>query len=371
MNGRPRVLHVMHGLGAGGAERLVLELVTRLPSRGIDAEAVTVTGGGAMERLFVEEGAKVHLFSRRGVFGWRTFADLVTLFQTEKPDIVHTHLFLADTWGRIAAWIARVPIIISTEHNVNETYRTIHRVTNRVLSIGTTAHIAVSKDVRRHLVEDDGIRPKKITVIENGIDLDAVIARGARPFCDIPKLIAVGRLNDQKDYPTLFKALALVKRPWRLSIIGTGPRERSLRQLADRLHIASRIVWLGYREDVAELLAASDLFCFPSSYEGLGLAAIEAAATGIPVVASDLPALHEVFGPDDATFVSVGDVPGFAHAIDRMLEHPSVAIMAAQRAVPHIRATFSIDRMVDRYAELYRKIFKSQLSISKRFGMNH
>lgn len=348
----------MHGLGAGGAERLVLELVTRLPARGIDAEAVTVTGSGPMERLFKEEGAKVHVFSRRGLFGWRTFADLVTLFRTEKPDIVHTHLFLADTWGRLAAWIARVPVIVSTEHNVNQTYRAIHRITNRFLSILTKQHVAISKDVRRHLMKDDGIRPNKITVIENGIDLGAVIPRGARPFCDVPKLIAVGRLNDQKEYPTLFKALALVKRPWRLSIVGTGPRERMLRQLADRLRISSRILWLGYREDVSELLAASDLFCFPSRYEGLGLAAIEAAAAGVPVVASDLPALHEVFGDDGAAFVPVGDVPGFAHAIDHVLEHPSMAIMMAQRMVPRIRATFSIDRMVDRYAKLYRSLLK-------------
>lgn len=357
---RPFVMHAAPTFGAGGAERLVYEIVSRLPAEGFDAKAVPITGGGELETLYREHGVPHTAAVRRSNFGLGTFLALRRIFRLQRPNIVHTHLFVGDTMGRLAAAAAGVPVIVSTEHNVNRSYGRMHRLTDRLLSAATPAHVAVSREVKRVMIATEHLRPAKIRTILNGIDLDLVVPRGARPFRDVPRLIAVGRMHPQKDHATLFKALALVKRPWRLRVVGTGPLEKRLRQLAERLSISSRVEWLGYRDDVPELLAESDVFCFPSRYEGLGLAAVEAAAAGVPIVASDLPPLREILDGNDVTYVPAGDVPAWSHAIADVLADPTDAVLRANRAVPKVRAKASITLMVRQYAKLYRELLNKR-----------
>ncbi len=355
---KPSIIYVMHGLELAGAEKIVTELAARLLEKDFDVMVVTVLTGGPLERVLSNNVIPYKIIPRCGVFGLGTVGALYKLFREKRPDIVHTHLFLADTWGRLSAWLARVPVIISTEHNINPSYGTAHRVINSIISRMTTVHVAVSQSVRNVLVREDSVPSKKTRVIVNGIDLKAILPRGTRPFRDVPHLISVARLFPQKDHATLLKALALIKRPWRLRIVGIGPLESELRALSERLHIAARIEWLGEREDVPELLADSDVFCFPSKYEGLGLAAIEAVAAGVPLISSNLPCLHELLHKDDVTFVPSGDVPAWTEAIRKTLDDPAAAIIRASRAVPVVTAAASIERMVDQYVKLYREMIK-------------
>ncbi len=355
---KPSIIYVMHGLELAGAERIVTELATRLLEKGFDVMVVAVLTGGPLERVLSNNVIPYRIIPRCGALGFGTIRALYKLFREKRPDIVHTHLFLADTWGRLAAWLARVPIIVSTEHNVNPSYGPIHRFINCLLSRITTVHVAVSQSVRNELVRADHVKSKKTRVIVNGIDLAAILPRGTRPFRDIPHIISVARLFPQKDHATLLKALALIKRPWRLRVVGIGPLQSELRSLAERLHIAARIEWLGERQDVPGLLADSDVFCFPSKYEGLGLAAIEAAAAGVPLISSNLPCLHELLHKDDVTFVPIGDVPAWTDAIRKALDDPSAAIIRASRAVPTVTAAASIERMTEQYVKLYREMIK-------------
>jgi glycosyltransferase involved in cell wall biosynthesis len=354
--GRPLVIHLLPAFGMGGAERLVLDLSSGLMEKGFDVEVFGILDGGVLETSFADRGIPTRVFRRRDPFGISTVRDLVRMFRLERPAIVHTHLFGADAWGRLAAFLARVPTVISTEHNVNPSYAWIHRLVNRIFARKTKAVVAVSQAVKETSIERDHVSPEKIRVITNGIDMRQVIPRGAHGFHDVPRLITVGRLYPQKDHATLFKALALVKRPWRLSIAGDGPLRAELASLAQRLNIASRITWLGIRQDVPNLLATSDLFCFPSRWEGLGNAALEAAAAGLPVLLSDIPPLREAFMSSDALFAPPGDVPAWAHAISSILDDPGKTVTRAARAAPSIQAKYSLDTMVTRYAELYRSL---------------
>jgi glycosyltransferase involved in cell wall biosynthesis len=159
----------------------------------------------------------------------------------------------------------------------------------------------------------------------------------------------------------LLEALAQVKRPWTLDIVGTGVLEADLKAQAERLGIASRIRWLGYRSDVPQLLADSDVFCFPSRWEGLGLAFLEAAASGVPIVAFDLPVFHEILEANQASFVPVGDVPAFARAVASLLQDPIPAVRQAYEASLSVHERFSLERMVQAYAELYRELLANKL----------
>lgn len=355
---RPYVMHLMPALGMGGAEKIVYELVRRLPEHGFDAKAVAIMAGGPLEEAFRAQKLPLDILFRRDRFGFSTLRDLNRLLYLQKPDVVHTHLFGADAWGRLAAFRRRVRIIVSTEHNINPSYGRIKRWVNRLFAKKTDAFVAVSEEVKRVMVKKDGIKAKKIKTIVNGIDLAGVIPRGGHSFHDIPRLITVGRLYPQKNHATLFRALAQIKKPWRLRIVSDGPLEGELRALAERLRIAPRLEWLGVRQDVPKLLAESDLFCFPSAWEGLGLAALEAVAAGVPAIVSDIPPLREALKEEDVTFVPAYDVAAWTRAIEAALDDPVAAVAQAARAMPGVRAKFSADRMVTAYAALYRRLLK-------------
>lgn len=352
---RPFVLHVVPTLNAGGAERLVYEIVSRLPASGFDAEAVALFGGGPLEPLFRANGVPLTAFERRGPFGVGTYRRLRHRIGLLRPDVVHTHLFGADVLGRVAARRAGVSVIVSTEHNVNADHGRLKRMIKSLLARITSVFIAVSDETKTYMVASEGIPKGKIRVVRNGIDMSRIPSRPPGPFHDVPRLITVGRLSPQKDQATLLKALALVKRPWRLLIVGSGDLEKPLRDLAERLSLSPRIEWLGFRDDVPALLAESDLFCFPSKWEGLGLALLEAAAAGVPVVASDLPVFREVLSDDEATYVGAADVPAWARAIERMIDDPSAAVARAASAAAEVRRRFSIERMIDGYVRIYRE----------------
>ena len=359
-------MHIVPSLSAGGAERLVFELVRLLPREGFSAFAVANLSSGPLKELFDTHDVPVRVLQHRKMFGAGSIPELMQIMKEEKPDIVHTHLFGADSWGRIAAMLSHGPKIVTTMHNVTNDYGVIRRGVHTLLSLPTSRVIAVSDIVREYLIQHDHISPSKITVVRNGIDLSRVISRPSRPFADIPTLIIVGRLMAQKGHATLFKALALVKRPWTLEVVGVGPLENDLRALAERLEIAPRIHWLGYRDDVPKLLSNADIFCFPSLWEGLGLAFLEAIAAGVPTVATSLPVLEEVMLPQKGVFVPSGDVPGFAHAIDGMLQDPVLAVQRAQAAAAEVRARFSIQRMVSEYAAVYRSLLTTSHEDSSR-----
>ncbi len=353
-----RVVHILPTLGIGGAEQMVFELARRLPDRGWDVHVIAMMGGGRFLAEFEHAHIPTTVFPKTGPFGSCGFFPTRECLRELRPAIVHTHLFGADLWGRLAAFTAGVPTVITTEHNLFPHEGWLTRATKRLLASRTDAFVAVSVAVKRHLIEAERVSKKRIRLIPNGIDCARIIPRTARAFRDVPRLLTVGRLDPQKGHATLLKALARVKRPWMLDVAGVGPLERDLKALADRLAIAPRIRWLGVRRDVPSLLSSSDLFCFPSLWEGFGLAAVEAAAAGVPIVASDLDVCREILH-DNATFAPPGDVPAFAQAIDAILRDPIPRIAIAQRAVSRITTVYSIDRMVDGYAKVYRELAHS------------
>jgi len=351
---RPLVLQILPTLASGGAERFVYELSKRLPAHGFDVQVISIIRGGPLEPLF-RAAVPLTILGVKGAFGLTAFRELYRLMRRERPDIVHTHLYgVADVWGRIAARLAGVPAIFSTEHNINLDHsQTKRRVKGWLASI-TTRFVAPAAAVKAYMSAHEFIPAERISVIPYGTDVSRVIVRPARGFHDVPRFLTVGRLVEQKAQAILLKALAMIKGPWTLEIVGTGEREAELHELADRLGIAPRIHWLGFRDDVPQRLAESDIFFFPSRWEGLGLALVEAVAAGVPCIASDLPVFHEFVSERDIAFVPVDDVPALAQAIEQMLHDPYTAIARVTAAGERIRATVSVEIAAADYAALYR-----------------
>ena len=357
MNTPLRVLHLIPTLNAGGAERVVLELCARMKDQGVDVSVISLFGSGPLHMEFESRGVDIEVIP--GHSWLRAFRIVWQRIHKEHPNVIHSHLFGADVIGRLAGFWGGVPVRISTEHNVNIDYGIMKRLVNIFLSVMTTKYISVSAEAKRFLCSREWLALSRVVVIENGIDISRVKVRGPQPFHDLPRLIAVGRLTSQKGFDVLLKALAGLRRPWMLDLIGTGPDERSLKRLAEDLRIAGRIRFLGFASDVPERLADADVFCMPSRYEGLGLAFVEAASAGLPIVASNLKVFQEIVGPKDVEFVPVNDVLALRHAIDRMLSHPAPFVAQAAKNALNVRNTFNADRMVERYIQLYRTLLSA------------
>lgn len=339
-----RTLHVIDSLGGGGAEHSLLELLPAMTARGVQP-AVAVLG----ERAESDDGALRHA----GIPVHRLPPGRVRRVAALRPlvrqhDVVHTTLFEADVAGRLAAWGTGVPVVTSL---VNTSYdrrrmadpnvtpwklaaaRAVEGWTARRL---TARFHAITQAVADAAVEALGIESDRITVVPRGRDPEQLgepspqrrAAARARLGLDpeAPVVVTVGRQEFQKGQEVLAAATARLPGVVTVFVGRPGAATAVIEAAAHE-----RCRFLGHRTDVPDVLAAADVFAFPSRYEGLGGAVLEAMALALPVVASDLPALREVVEPEvTGVLVPPDDADALAAAVERVLRLPG-AMGAAGR----------------------------------------
>jgi glycosyltransferase involved in cell wall biosynthesis len=331
-----RVLHVICDLSPGGAERLVLELCRR---RAPDLEVIvaTVQGLGALEPAYRAAGIPLVMGGRpRRHLGVRATARLAGAIRT--ADIVHTHLFAGDTWGRIAALLVGHRAVVTTEHNVNRD-ETWQRWVKRALAPVSRRIVCVSEAAARYAREIEGI--EGVEVIPNGVDVSRF---GPHPGGPGTRVLALGRRVPQKGFDVLVDALP---EGFTLRVAGEGPFHRE----------DPRVTWLGRREDVPDLLRESDILAVPSRWEGFGLVAAEGLAAGIAVVASDVDGLGEVVG-DAGLLVPPEDARALHDAILALGDDSALRATLGRRGRERATSRYAIEGTVRRYEALYREMLR-------------
>jgi glycosyltransferase involved in cell wall biosynthesis len=372
MNARPaarvRVAHVLASLKGYGAEQFVLRLLPRLPRHGIDAAAVTVYSSSFGNGTPAPDGIPVFDAARRHRYDARFFGRVVAALREWRPDIVHTHTHNGKYWGRLAALVAGVPIIVHTEHDPNFSARGVERLFDAVLERRTRRFIAFSEEHRLRLAAAERIDVEKIAVIPNGIiqfePEPGARARGrvaSEAGPDELLVTMVGRLEAQKRHDVAlrgFAALAADERDRaRLVIVGHGSLEPDLRSLSRDLGIAERVTFKGYRRDVHDLLAAADVLLMTSMAEGMPIALIEAMAAGVPIVTAPWAGAREMLDDGAAGWLSVDWRPeSIAAALRVALRDREGALAKASRAREKARALYDIETSARDHARLYRSL---------------
>jgi glycosyltransferase involved in cell wall biosynthesis len=305
------------------------------------------------------------------------------MIQSQRPELIHTTLFEADLVGRFAAVRTGIPVLSSL---VNTGYdpvrlqdpnvRRFRLGAVRVVDGWTSRNLAAHFHAITHAVKDSAIRalgidPERITVIERGRDPQRLglpgverrqHARRALGLADGDEvLISVGRQEFQKGQRFLLEAMKqlLHSRPRAVLLIAgrDGHATAELQRLHGQSGLRERVRFLGHRPDVPDVLAAGDVFVFPSLYEGLGGAVIEAMAMGLPIVASALPALREVVGDgDNAVLVEPGAPSALSSAIGNLLADPGRAADYGRRSREIFEERFTIERSAERMIQLYRDV---------------
>jgi glycosyltransferase involved in cell wall biosynthesis/uncharacterized SAM-binding protein YcdF (DUF218 family) len=375
------VLYVINGLGTGGAERSLAEMLPGLLARGVRPHIVCLypRHQGVQEDV-MRQGFPVRVL--HGPAPSRIWA-LRRLIVGVDPDLIHSTIFEANLAAGLAALGLAVPMLISLVNTpyVSERLRdpriSLLRLRAARLAdgwvcrrFGTHCH-AITEAVKRSAVHALRLPADRITVIERGRDAARLGTpsgerrRGVRRRLgvgdDEEVVISVGRQEFQKGQRDLLEAMRVLlpTRPrLRFLLAGrSGHATADLERWRRLPELRERVQFLGHREDVPDLLAASDLFVFPSLWEGLGGAVIEAMALGLPIVASDIPALREVTEPGrNSDLVPPASPPDLARAIAALLDDPQRRGAYGARSRQIFEERFTLERSVERMASLYHRL---------------
>jgi glycosyltransferase involved in cell wall biosynthesis len=349
------VIQMVWTLGRGGAERMASDLARSLPARGYRVTVVAAGGGGEMAMDFRAAGIPLIIAPEASrISRLRTVDFLREQLRQLKPDLLHTHLG-ADVWGGWARFREhlKTPWLI-TSHSFEPGLPPLQRFLRRWAYRHADQVVAVSSGVASAMRRLYGVEEGRMKTIRLGIDLKRFQARVDRGLGQPANILVIGRLVPEKNQALLLRALQQVKRPWRLTLAGEGAEHSRLQALAQSLGLLPHVTFAGSVRDVSPLLQAADLVCIPSRHEGQSLALLEAAASRVPVLASDLPAFHEAFDKRALGYVAADDPATWAKAITQLFDGYDAALERADRAQDIVHRTFSLDRMVDEYAELYR-----------------
>jgi glycosyltransferase involved in cell wall biosynthesis len=356
----------------GGAERALFTLIEALdrtawrPTLLLDE----IAGGPPLARH--AEGLRIPVRTippmALGMGGAISVPGFTRLLRRERPAVFHAHLSwpMAAKYPLFAAVLARVPAVVATVHLVPPFAIDRSNVLQlRMLAARVGRYIAVSRDTADQLIERLRWPPGKIEVIYNavsverfaGIDastLRAELANGrSRPI-----VLTHARLDPQKGHSVLLQAAAQLPDAF-FVLAGDGPERAALEAQAASLGIEDRVLFLGQRDDVAQLLAAADVVALPSLFEGSSLAVLEAMAAGRAVVSSAIGGTDELITDGETgLLVTAGDAEALAAALRRLLGDPSLRETLARRACERVTDEFSPRTMTRRVTEIYEQLLR-------------
>ena len=365
------MLYLAHAFHVGGAEEMVLTLTRRLPER-YGRRVCCIHDAGPIGEEIRRSGVATDVLgltpgARRPQDVWK----LRRYLQRTRPHIVHTFLLTASVYGRLAAIMAGVPVVIGTEVNIYERKRRAHVLAERWLMRGTDCVIASAESVRDFYIDQVHADPARVKVVYNAVDWSALhttttrdemrAALGVPASAHVITIIA--RLTEQKGHRVLFDALASTPalRDAHLVIVGDGELRAPLVAQAEGLGLAARTHFTGSRRDLGNLLAATDVFVMPSLWEGLPLSLVLAMGAALPVVATRVAGIPEVVEHGrTGLLVEAGDAQALGAALGALATDAELCTRLGDAACAFVRPRFGADEYVSAVTGLYDSLLAAK-----------
>jgi glycosyltransferase involved in cell wall biosynthesis len=364
-------MFVITNMPVGGAETLLVEIVRRMERERFRPELCCLKEFGPLgEVLVAEMPAHARLLAHK--YDLRVLPRLVRLLRRRRIDAVVTVGTGGDKmfWGRLAAWLAGVPVVCSSLHSTGLPDR-VERL-NRLLAPLTDAFVAVAEPHGRYLAEHEGCPARKVRVIPNGVDAERFHPRwpdrgvaeelGLPP--GVPAVGIVAALRPEKNHELFLRAARLVRDEIpgvKFLIVGDGPRRAALEALAAELGLAGSVVFAGTRGDVPAVLSLVEVVVLCSHMEANPISILEAMASEKPVVAARVGSVPEtVLDGRTGLLVPPGDPRQLAGRIVELLRDPARAAALGRAAREEVLARWSIDRTVEGYQAMIEEIYASK-----------
>lgn len=361
-----RILHVIPTLDRSGAEKQLTLLARGLPRAEFDVHVCALTRSGPLAETLAEAGVPLTVIGKSYKFDPSAFWRLKKHIGQLQPDLVQTWLFAANSYGRAAALSAGAPCLVASERCADP-WKTWHEFAIDRWLARRTDRIVVNGGGVRDFYAAHGLPLQKFTLIPNGIDplpASTLSREDLLRQLDLPAdarlLGAVCRLWPQKrlkDLLWMTDLLKVVRDDVHLLVIGDGPQRARLERFQRLIKIEDKVHFLGHRADVPQLLPHFDMLLLASEYEGLPNAVMEAMAAGLPVLASDIAGNRDLVAPGETGYlIPVGDRASFARYALKLLNDPQLRRQMGDAARDRVLSQFSVERMVERHAELYREL---------------
>lgn len=363
-----KILQIINSLATGGAEKLLLETIPIYREKGIAMDLLVLNDSNApfLAELQKLQCCTIHSLGKQSVYSPIHVFKLMRYLKNY--DIVHVHLFPAQYWVVLAKIMSFSKIkLFFTEHNTSNRRlaNTLFRIIDRRIYQFYTVIVCITEAIKEILSEHTALPTAKFHVIENGVNLSTInkaLAIEKKQIdtslrSDDPLLIQVAGFREQKDQITLIHAMVLLPPTVKLVLVGDGLLKKECQELVESLKLKERVLFLGLRMDVPQLLKTADIVVLSSKYEGLSLSSIEGMASGKPFVAADVPGLSDIVQGAGILF-PVGNSEQLAVEITKLLadqdHYQSVAVACQQRA-----ANYDIHKMVDQHIKLYQSVLET------------
>jgi glycosyltransferase involved in cell wall biosynthesis len=298
---------------------------------------------------------------------------LYYILKQNKIAILHTWLYHANLVGRLAGRAAKVPVIITSRHNINIGGYFREQV-NRFTSPLDDQVIAVSEYVREIEIARSRVEPNKVVKIYNGVDISSFsgtdlldqnpIRHEFKISSGAPLLGSIGRLHPQKGYSYLIESMGIILDQYpeaKLLIVGTGELENEIKSQVNRMGLSQSIIFTGIRADIPSILAALDIFILSSLWEGHPIVILEAMAAGVPVVATAVGGTPEIItAGETGILVQPRDPEGLSDAVMRLISNRELRTQIAQAGKKRALDFFTVENMTRRIESLYLLLLKQK-----------
>lgn len=374
---RTKILLVIRQLILGGAESQTYELARGLDKDKFEVVVCSLQSGGYFAKKLEAEGIPVRVVEKRWRYDFTIVPRLISLFRHERPNIVHCVMWTANMWGGLSAILTGVPRLVMSTRSIGVWKSRLHYLTGPLVFNRADLILANSVEVRNYMVQREGVRPDKIQVVYNGLDLGRFgrrpdheeVERMRKEFglpTKRPVVGIVANLSPQKDYPTFLRAAARVANHNSeicFFIVGDGILRPSIESEVTNLGLEGRVIFAGQRNDIERCLACMNVFVLSSIREGFSNALLEAMASSLPVVATRVGGNIEAVTEGKSGFLfEVGDDEGLAQYILRLINDPEEASRLGECGRRRVTQAFGMTGYLKGMATLYTNSLENSAS---------
>lgn len=368
------ILHTIDTTGPGGAESVFLQLIHGLDKERFRSFAAIPGKGWVYDRL-VEGGLTPMFINASGSFSVRYLLQLIDIIRRHDIDIIQSHLFGSNVYCSLAGMICRRPVV-STFHGFVDAEKRDRflKIKFSFINRGSKKIVFVSEQLRKHYLGMHGLNEGKAVTIHNGVDL-AAYSRSGRG--EIRKELGLGRdhvligsignIRPAKGYDHLLRAASLIAKhhPECRFVIagqGSGALYEGLLRLKKELGLDDKVHFIGFRDNIHDILSDLDIFVLPSTSEGFSIVTLEAIASRVPVIVTKSGGPEEIVDNESGILVSPGDEQELAKAISSLVLDKSLGDTYVGNAYDNVLEKFSLQSMINQYVQLYLSSLQNKTS---------
>lgn len=353
-----KVIQVMPEFALAGAEIMCENLVYGLQQQGVEVIVVSFYDyHSAITERLEKNGIRMVYLNKKPGFDFSLYRKLYRLFKEEQPDVIHTHRYVT-RYAIPSASCAKVKRMVHTVHNVaHKESSKIGRVLNKFFfKYANVIPVALSGLIQETIEKEYKIGKDKVPVVFNGVDLSKCKPKANYTIDGTIKVLHIGRFAEQKNHKGLVRAFEIFHREYPnsiLQLIGDGELREEVQTLVDEDGLTESVEFLGLQDNVYEYLHNADIFTLPSLYEGIPMTLIEAMATGLPIVATNVGGIPDMLVDGESATLTERDNQKIADAFLRLATDENLRKKLGEKAKSE-SVKFSSTIMAKNYLEIYK-----------------